>query len=93
MVFDDDNYNSSKNFLVELDGSLSRIKNLEDYYFTEENLPSLVFINCDFNQNICVQKNTTLIDYKYNQVYLSIEEENEFLDGPNTSIDQDTSNR
>jgi len=93
MVFDDDNYNSSKNFLVELDGSLSRIKNLEDYYFTEENLPSLVFINCDFNQNICVQKNTTLIDYKSNKVYLSIdEEENKIFDDLNTSIDQDTSN-
>ena len=92
-IFDDDNYSNRKSFLVELDGSLSRIKNLEDNYFTEEYLQSLVFINCDFNQNICVQKNTTLIDYKSNKVYLSIdEEENKIFDDLNTSIDQDTSN-
>jgi len=83
--------NTNKTFVVELDGSFSRIKDLDDFYFTKENLPSLAFFNCNFDQKICVQQNATLIDYKSNKVYIASDEseENKLLESPYSLSHQD----
>jgi len=76
------NYYSGAVFVVELDRSLSRVKDLEDYYFTKKNLPLAVVISCDFNQELCIQQEAILNDYKSNYVYVSNNEykKNRFLD-------------
>lgn len=64
------NYYSNAIYVVELDGNLTKIRNLDNYYFTEENLPLIAVIACDFNQKICIQQEAILNDYKFNYVYI-----------------------
>jgi len=71
------NYYSNAVYVLELDENLTKIRNLDDYYFTEENLPLIAVIACDFNQKTCIQREAILNDYKFNYIYILNNEDKE----------------